>query len=174
MANLKYYNETNSQWETLVTGKQGPTGPTGPTGPEGPQGETGPQGPAGTDNSESLSKAVLTFHAERNGIPGVGSYYAFGNGSATTRIVVPVNCKLVMGTFWGASNLNGTITVEAEKNGTVSSSHSMTITEANKKQVANFYSAPLSLSAGDELTWRTSAVSATEGVSTITFYLLGD
>jgi hypothetical protein len=36
MANLKYYNSTTSQWETLVIGKQGPTGPTGPTGPAGP------------------------------------------------------------------------------------------------------------------------------------------
>ena len=36
MANLKYYNSTTSQWETLVTGKQGPIGPTGPLGPTGP------------------------------------------------------------------------------------------------------------------------------------------
>jgi hypothetical protein len=35
MANLKYYNSTTSQWETLVIGKQGPTGPTGATGPAG-------------------------------------------------------------------------------------------------------------------------------------------
>jgi hypothetical protein len=33
MANLKYYNEETSEWETLVIGKQGPTGLTGPTGP---------------------------------------------------------------------------------------------------------------------------------------------
>jgi hypothetical protein len=32
MANLKYYNSTTSQWETLVIGKQGPTGATGPAG----------------------------------------------------------------------------------------------------------------------------------------------
>jgi hypothetical protein len=104
----------------------------------------------------------------------VGNYYAFGNGATTARIVVPINCKLVMGTFWGASDLNGTITVQAEKNGTVSASHTMTITAAAKKQVANFYSAPLSLSAGDEFTWQVSAISATVGISTITFYLLGD
>jgi hypothetical protein len=36
MANLKYYNETTEQWETLVIGKQGPAGVTGPIGPTGP------------------------------------------------------------------------------------------------------------------------------------------
>lgn len=36
MANLKYYNETTEQWETLVIGKQGPAGVTGPLGPTGP------------------------------------------------------------------------------------------------------------------------------------------
>ena len=35
MSNLKYYNDSTSQWEYLVIGKQGPTGPTGPTGPQG-------------------------------------------------------------------------------------------------------------------------------------------
>ena len=33
MANLKYYNEVTSEWETLVVGKQGPVGPEGPQGP---------------------------------------------------------------------------------------------------------------------------------------------
>ena len=33
MANLKYYNEATSEWETLVVGKQGPVGPEGPQGP---------------------------------------------------------------------------------------------------------------------------------------------
>jgi len=32
MANLKYYNTATSQWETLVTGKQGPQGATGVSG----------------------------------------------------------------------------------------------------------------------------------------------
>ena len=36
MANLKYYNETTEEWETLVIGKQGPAGVTGPLGPTGP------------------------------------------------------------------------------------------------------------------------------------------
>ena len=36
MANLKYYNSTTSQWETLVIGAKGELGPTGPTGPTGP------------------------------------------------------------------------------------------------------------------------------------------
>jgi hypothetical protein len=33
MANLKYYNETNSEWETLVIGKQGPSGIANATAP---------------------------------------------------------------------------------------------------------------------------------------------
>jgi hypothetical protein len=36
VANLKYYNETTEQWESLVIGQQGPGGPTGPVGPTGP------------------------------------------------------------------------------------------------------------------------------------------
>jgi hypothetical protein len=34
MANLKYYNQATSAWETLVVGRQGPPGPEGPQGPQ--------------------------------------------------------------------------------------------------------------------------------------------
>jgi hypothetical protein len=30
---LKYYNQSTSQWEPVIVGKQGPAGPTGPQGP---------------------------------------------------------------------------------------------------------------------------------------------
>jgi hypothetical protein len=60
VANLKYYNSSTSEWETLVIGAKGELGPTGPTGPTGaastvtgptgstgPTGLTGPTGPTG-------------------------------------------------------------------------------------------------------------------------------
>jgi microcystin-dependent protein len=43
MANLKYYNQATSQWETILVGAKGETGD---TGPQGIQGEQGPEGPA--------------------------------------------------------------------------------------------------------------------------------
>lgn len=40
MSQLKYYNTSTAQWETVVVGAIGPTGPTGPTGSMGPTGIT--------------------------------------------------------------------------------------------------------------------------------------
>ena len=54
MANLKYYNTTTSQWETLVIGAKGEFGPTGPAGPTGPTGAVVPDG--GTEG-QVLGKA---------------------------------------------------------------------------------------------------------------------
>jgi hypothetical protein len=57
MPNLKYYNTTTSQWETLVVGAKGETGATGIQGPTGPAGADGVSVPDGGTEGQVLGKA---------------------------------------------------------------------------------------------------------------------
>jgi hypothetical protein len=62
MAVLKYYNTSNSTWEYIASGLQGPIGPTGATGPTstvpGPTGPSGPSGPTGPDGGWTSNQVI--------------------------------------------------------------------------------------------------------------------
>jgi len=92
MANLKYYNSTTSQWETLVTGKQGPTGPEGPTGP------AGPGFPAGGTTGQMLTKSSNADYATQwtampNSSTSTVTPSAILTVSWTTYITVTITCS---------------------------------------------------------------------------------
>ena len=68
---------------------QGPEGATGPLGATGATGPEGPVGPAATQGGWFL------VVGERNGNPGNGQFFAWGNGaSAENEFVVPEDCEV--------------------------------------------------------------------------------
>jgi len=66
MSQLKYYNTSTSQWETVVVGAQGATGPTGPTGPAGEDGSGVP--PAGTTGQFLVKASNTNYDVEWSGV----------------------------------------------------------------------------------------------------------
>lgn len=90
MPNLKYYNQTTSQWETLIVGARGEDGATGPVGPAGTDGEALPAGSIIQWGSNSLPTNWLLCDGSavlRSAYPSlfaaIGTNYGAGDGTTT-------------------------------------------------------------------------------------------
>lgn len=105
---------------------RGPEGPQGSTGPVGPEGSTGPQGVPSTDGG------FFIVVGERNGSPGAGQFFAFGNGASTiNEFSIPEDCKLSKLSVKGSSNFGSSFTAAIWKNGAITP-RTLTITNSSQ------------------------------------------
>lgn len=124
---------------------------------------------AGIDTK--LYNNIVAFSGERNGAPGVGNFYANGNGAADTFLTFPFACELIGASFRQNAAANGSITIQIFKNGAVNASYQLTSSGSNGNASADWRSSPLAFAAGDSLAWRVSAVTSTAGGSVVTWFM---
>ena len=90
MPNLKYYNTTSSQWETLVVGARGEDGAVGPQGPAGTDGEALPAGSIVQWGSNAIPTnwllcdgSAVSRSTWSSLFAAIGTTYGAGNGTTT-------------------------------------------------------------------------------------------
>ena len=118
-----------------------------------------------------LYNNIVGFTAERNGVPSVGMFWAFGNGATDTYMTLPFAADLIGATLRQNAAANGSITAQIYKNASVNASYSLTANGASSNASADWRSSPLAFAAGDSLTWRCSAATSTAGGSVITWLM---
>jgi hypothetical protein len=131
------------------------------------------QGTANQAITNAAAARLVSFHAERNGVPTVGNYYAFGNGGTTTFCPFPFAAKLVGASFTQMGQ-NGNITVQFNLNGALQSGRTLTSTNAAPTATIDWRSNPLSITAGSRFTWEVTSVTSTTGTSVVQWILLVD
>lgn len=112
MANLKYYNEATSEWETLVIGKQGPSGIANATAPVTYDGGTQTVGLTDSFIGQTVrSFANASARATAIPSPTVGMYTHLQDAPARTQFwngsawVSPMGLTLINNTTFTSSNL---------------------------------------------------------------------
>jgi hypothetical protein len=96
MANLKYYNEETSEWETLVIGKQGPTGEAGEAGPGVIYSTTAPE-----------DTSVIWYNTENgNGYIYYDDFWTSISGESST-FAIQLNGQIISDDYSIPSGYNG-------------------------------------------------------------------
>lgn len=179
--------------DTGDTGAAGPTGATGPEGPAGPAGPQGDPGPAGADGDDGLSlaevnAAIATYLAanpqggsgsifaiwaeENSGLGNNTAEWAFGNGANTPEdqgVPVPVACEL----FATAASLRqGSATIGIYVNGSkVAEVSNADAVGGDVNRCLRTLAAPVAVSAGSVIGFRTVSASGTSSPNTVTAWL---
>lgn len=132
----------------------------------------------------TLNNTIVAFHCERNGLGNQGNAMAFGNGSTSGSLVMPLAGRVIAATLRVNSLTNGTITVsprvtelnELEPGTTYTDIDRLmsfsTVATDSASIIKNYpISRQIRFNQGARLTWIQQAVSGTVSSYQVTFYV---
>ena len=132
----------------------------------------------GNDQNSSagiLSGSIQNYWVERNSDTSVGDKLSWGDGTTTLDgIHMPFSGKILYAT---ASTLTatGSATFKILKNGLYESTQALNVTSVNLNPILDLRTdTPYSFNAGDKITWKTTAYSATVSGIIIGFWVVFD